>query len=84
MKRKLPEKKDKCNICGRMFVNMKGLDIHRKRMHIRQTSEHSIPLSKTDSVRSSKSGQSVKSPPPKKLINDTKAEEIHYQMILNQ
>ena len=32
-KRKLPEKKERCTSCGRMFLNMKGLDIHKGKAH---------------------------------------------------
>ena len=32
-KRKQPERFEKCNICGRMLQNIKGLGLHKKRMH---------------------------------------------------
>ena len=75
-KRKIPERKEKCDICGRMLLNIKGLDLHKKRMHGTKvkTLIKTTSIFRSDSVRSSKSQQSVKSPPPKK--QDTKAEEI--------
>ena len=74
-KRKLQDRKHKCDTCGRMFLNDVGLNIHKKRMHalekkvLKQVSD----LSRSDSV---KYAESVKSPPPKKIMNITKAEEI--------
>ena len=64
-KRKLQDRKHKCDTCGRMFLNDVGLNIHKKRMHalekkvLKQVSD----LSRSDSV---KYAESVKSPPPKK------------------
>ena len=72
-KRKLPEKKVKCDICGHMLINLKGLDLHKKRMHIVKENILSKQLERTDSVRSSKSVKSVASPPPKKHDKDPKS-----------
>ena len=77
-KRKLPEKKEKCNICGRMLLNLTGLNIHKKRMHsieVRKTNSSST-LSRSNSVKSTTSVESTKSPPPKKLINETHPQDI--------
>ena len=42
-KRKLPEKKE-CDICGRMLLNLKGIDLHKKRMHIIKENNPSKPI----------------------------------------
>ena len=62
-KRKLPDKKEKCDICGRMFLNLKGIDIHKKRMHPVDVDNLKNPIPRSDSV---------KSPPPKKHEQDVK------------
>ena len=59
-----------------MFVNIKDVDNHKKRMHGVQIPNQPIPLVRTDSDKSSRSQQSIKSPPPKKLVNEQKPEEI--------
>ena len=76
LKRKVPEKKAKCDVCGRMLKDIKGLSLHKKRMHGVPVKNviPSMSMSRSDSVKSSKSEQSVKSPPPKK--QDTKPEEV--------
>ena len=73
-KRKLPDKKHKCDICGRMLLNEAGLNIHKVKMHAVESKilKQSKGLSRSDSV---KSANSVKSPPPKKIQNDVKPEE---------
>ena len=73
-KRKLPEKKDKCDICGRMFVNTSGVKIHKKKFHGLEAKPPgpSNGIIRSDSL---KSGHSVKSPPPKKIQNSVKPEE---------
>ena len=63
LKRKLPDKKEKCDICGRMFVNLKGIDIHKKRIHPVDVDNLKKPIPRSDSV---------KSPPPKKHEQDVK------------
>ena len=80
-KRKLPEKKVKCNKCGRMLLNTTGLNIHMKRMHSIDMKNSNTPmtLSTSNSVKSTTSVESIKSPPPKKTqdtINKIKPEEV--------
>ena len=63
MKRKQPEKR------GRMFQNKAGINIHKKRMHavLVKISSRSDQFARSDSVLSSKSTQSIRSPSPKKI-----------------
>ena len=68
-KRKLPERKEKFDKCGRMLLNERGLNNHMKRMHGVEASHllKSGSLTRSDYVSSTRSAQSVKSPPPKKI-----------------
>ena len=68
-KRKLPEKKEKCDICGRMLINVKGLDLHKKRMHNVKENNPCKQIIRTDSVKS------ATSPPPKKHEKDSNPKE---------
>ena len=68
-KSKLPEKKEKCNICGRMLLNLKGLDLHKKRMHMIKENNSRKQIIQSDSVKS------LASPPPKKHEKDSKPKE---------
>ena len=70
-KRKLPDKKEKCDICGRMLLNLKGLDLHKRRMHMVKENNSSKKIVRTDSVRSSISVKSATSQPPKKHEKDS-------------
>ena len=63
LKRKLPDKKEKCDICGRMFLNLKGINIHKKRIHPVEVNNLNQEIPRSDSV---------KSPPPKKHEKDVK------------
>ena len=63
LKRKLPDKKEKCDICGRMLQNLKGIDIHKKIIHPVEVKNLNQPIPRSDSV---------KSPPPKKHEQDVK------------
>ena len=76
-KRKLPERKDKCDICGRFFLNQTGLNLHKKRMHATKLPKtvNIMSLTRSDSVSSSRSVKSVTSPPPKKIQQDIKPED---------
>ena len=77
-KRKLPEKKEKCDICGRMFINSTGINIHKKRMHVLETKKVvQVPaLTRSNSLVSIRSEQSVRSPPPKKSQHEVKTPEV--------
>ena len=75
-KRKLPEKREKCDICGRMLLNAKGLDIHKKRMHPTENRKSNKQFLRSDSVGSVKSVQSVTSPPPKKHEKDPNPKKV--------
>ena len=58
-KRKMPAKNIPCDICGRTLVNLTGVNIHKKRMHV-------VGLPKAIKyVVSLKRSDSIKSPPPK-------------------
>ena len=77
-KRKLPEKKERCDICGRMFMNSTGVNIHKKRMHMVETKKvvQGSVLTRSNSVVSIRSEQSVRSPPPKKSQHEVKPKEV--------
>ena len=75
LKRKLPEKREKCDLCGKMLLNLKGLSIHKKQIHAVEENNLNQQLSRSDSVKSSKSVQSVTSPPPKRHEKDSKQNE---------
>ena len=61
-KRKVPEKTDKCDLCGRMFAGIGGLKTHKTRAH--RTEGLSPALTRSDSIKS----ESSLSPPPKKIF----------------
>ena len=65
-KRKMPEKTDKCDICGRMFVGVSGLKTHKTRAHGSETKAVIPGLTRCDSAKS----ESSRSPPPKKAVYD--------------
>ena len=66
-RKKMPEKTDKCDICGRMFVGISGLKTHKTRAHGAEPKTAVPALTRSDSA---KSEQSL-SPPPKKVIYST-------------
>ena len=69
-KRKVAEKTDKCDICGRMFAGIGGLKTHKTRSHGEDIKspvfdKQSVQaLTRSDSIKS----ESSLSPPPKKIF----------------
>ena len=66
-KRKMPEKTEKCDLCGRMFVGTGGLKTHKTRAHGPKTkviiTNTVSTIVRSDSVKS----EQCLSPPPKKV-----------------